>query len=281
MVIEARRVSPFVGPLLSGSRAGCVQGVFSTSFNVEFDGRIVHVGRDSDLFSCTGLSITQDDMAALAPGLVAGNIATIRDGVLRLYATMGVVEVDVNGATVVPCAVPRVPDEKSAGWAASRLAGLPLRERTGLPSSQETRRALSALADSGSLPHAVEEAVAHLTGRGPGLTPSGDDVLLGYTCCRVAFGMGDGLADLVVRKATGATTPVSVSYAQALAEGFINPVYRKLLCAATDCNQFEFMEAVRMIERVGHTSGIDALLGLSLGFSYVCTRAASPIHEVA
>ena len=64
-------------------------------------------------------------------------------------------------------------------------------------------------------PAAVEPCaidVAALLGRGPGLTPSGDDVLAGYLLGCRAFGIaGKGVRFAVLRSAPGATTTLSAA----------------------------------------------------------------------
>ena len=61
----------------------------------------------------------------------------------------------------------------------------------------------------------------------------------------------------------------------------MNPVYRDLLLATRDRDADAFDDAATTIEQIGSTSGVDALLGLSIGFSYVATHAASPVHTAA
>ena len=66
---------------------------------------------------------------------------------------------------------------------------------------------------------ATRGAVAGLVGRGPGLTPSGDDALAGALLVAHALGTGAALAD-AVRARLGATTAVSAALLDAAADGY-------------------------------------------------------------
>lgn len=103
-----------------------------------------------------------------------------------------------------------------------------------------------------------------LIGCGPGLTPSGDDMLIGalavlHATCRTAsfrhfLPPADQLAQL--------TTSVSCSYLNsALAGEFSTPVLRVLRrLQSTRSSHF----AVQCLLGVGHTSGADTLLGMAM-----------------
>lgn len=280
MALTAVQISPYALEGLRAPLMGHVHSVFNTSFNVELDGALVHVGRDADAFSCTSITIPAGEMPLVLDGLKPGQVVTVRNDYLRLYRSDGTVSIDLQGAEPVNCSVPHLFDVESARWALSWLGERRLRERSGLPPSAETMRALTGLRE-GTSSRRIAEHVRYLCGRGLGLTPSGDDVLLGYACARSAFGQATGLVDLLAKESTGRTTPVACSYVEAFSRGGVNPVYRDLLLAARNRDAAAFGDAATSIEHIGSTSGVDALLGLSIGFSYVATHAASPVHTAA
>lgn len=134
----------------------------------------------------------------------------------------------------------------------------------GLEPDENLRRVLRQLSESTT--DGWPAAVRWLLGRGPGLTPSGDDILCG-------FGVG-----LLVRGEAGAhevlctsmrdarrvrrTTYVSEAYLDAMAEGYANEGVLDLLRAAGEGDALGgFIARVR---DYGHTSGCDTLLGLAL-----------------
>lgn len=279
MPVAAVQMSPVCEPLLVGVCTGSVHSVFATSFNVELGGRLVHVGRAGDAFSCTGFSVEDDSMPGLLSGLAAGGVVTMREGTLRLYKRAGVAAIDLRRADVVSCELRAMLDASAAAWAAERLGELPLDKLVGLDlANPRCTESLRSLASPDSEEREFSAALSFLVGRGAGLTPSGDDVLLGYACARAACGNPGPSAEALAALVRGRTTDVSVSYFEALAAGLVNPVYLDVLRAAARHDRVGFDRAVRDVLAIGHTSGADALCGLALGFSYVTAMATGPVH---
>jgi len=106
-----------------------------------------------------------------------------------------------------------------------------------------------------------------LIGLGPGLTPSGDDFLGGMLVALHNLGATDlagRLATAVLQRAEHRTNEISRAHLAAAAAGEgLNPVHAGLasLCALGDSGTNQCLSA---IEAMGHTSGWDALAGVSL-----------------
>ena len=136
-------------------------------------------------------------------------------------------------------------------------------------------RAASALVDatsSFSLDDAVR-AMRRLIGLGVGLTPSGDDFLVGYlaglwsTACgkssRLAF-----LRSIGARMCEDArnTNVISRVYLLAASKGHVSePLAVLVQHLATSLNQASVLGATKAALSIGHTSGADGVLGLLLG----------------
>lgn len=279
MRAQALQIAPYALPLKRGVHTGRVHSVFGTSFNVLVGERLAHVGSQEALMSATGASVAAADMEQLLCGLRAGDVVASSEGRVRIYKRERTELLDLCSATVCNCSIPLAASHLSAAWAQGCLVRLPLRRNCGLYRDAQARACLQVLADPNRDVNEQLTAARYLVGRGPGLTPSGDDILLGYGCARWAFGCAGTLPAYVADASRARSTEVSASYADALAHGWVSPVYRDLLCAAGLRDECAFERAVRTIGQIGHTSGTDALLGLSIGFSYVTARAASPIHR--
>ncbi|WP_370618265.1 DUF2877 domain-containing protein [Mumia sp. Pv 4-285] len=105
-------------------------------------------------------------------------------------------------------------------------------------------------------------AVAGLLGRGPGLTPLGDDVLAGWLVTRYAAGLHAGqVVDRVLSDAPTRTTTVSATLLSHAARGEAVPELRALVdglgAPGTDARLAALLE-------VGHTSGAGLALGVAL-----------------
>ncbi len=279
MRAQALQIAPYALPLMRGVHMGRVYSVFNTSFNVLAGERLVHVGSQDALMSATGVSIAPADMEQLLDGLRAGDIVASSEGHMRVYKRESTELLELGGAKPCNCSIPLAASHLSAAWAKGCLARLPLRRGCGLYRDAHARACLQVLADPNRDTSELLTAARYLVGRGPGLTPSGDDILMGYSCARWAFGCAGSLPGYIADATRAHSTEVSASYADALRRGWVSPIYRDLICAAGLRDEQAFDRAVRIIGQIGHTSGTDALLGLSIGFSYVTARAASPIHR--
>ncbi len=153
-------------------------------------------------------------------------------------------------------------------WSPARINGMALlRSRPSLPSadasalagSAAVRRANEALKD-----HDLVGTVRHLAGLGPGLTPSGDDVLAGILLV-ASLTQRFSPSQLCAAADTDRTHDISKSFLRWAANGHsIEPVHDLLLALAAGHPTHDAEQAVAA---VGATSGHDLLLGLRLALS--------------
>ena len=115
-----------------------------------------------------------------------------------------------------------------------------------------------------------EEIIRLLIGRGIGLTPSGDDILIGYTFARVLFQKKEEwqskLADTLQKVKT---TAISEAYFNALLHGSINENFLHLARLFAEKDREKINDELQNLKRFGHTSGTDTLYGFTLGLQYV------------
>ena len=140
------------------------------------------------------------------------------------------------------------------------------RARTALPQLIRSTRQLDTVASlSVALP---------LIGAGPGLTPSWDDLLIGFLCGLRASRGGDRLQawfisqfGSAVSRASTKTTTVSRSYIQRTINS-VGPAWiEDTLVAIAAGDLIRTYSATAQALRVGHTSGTDMVLGAILGSS--------------
>lgn len=122
---------------------------------------------------------------------------------------------------------------------------------------------------------AAETSVQALVGLGGGLTPAGDDVLVGFLAGLLA-GAGEdaGRADWagalasMMRARERATTDISRSYIVLAARGqFSGSLSRLAEVICTGAGGEEVRRAAGIVFQTGHTSGMDAATGLLAGLS--------------
>jgi Protein of unknown function (DUF2877) len=125
---------------------------------------------------------------------------------------------------------------------------------------------LSAAGAPAELPPAPARIVP-LIGLGPGLTPSGDDVLGGVLVALSLLGCTshrDGLWRVLHGAMAGRTTDIGRAHLAAAAEGLGGAQLHAVLSAIMRGQSEQIQAACAALGRVGHTSGWDALAGALL-----------------
>jgi len=117
----------------------------------------------------------------------------------------------------------------------------------------------------------TETAVAgarRLAGLGGGLTPAGDDFILGVLLASWAGLYGAGAerqAGPIVEAVAPRTTLLSAAYLRAAARGECSAYWHGLFAALLKADAAELRQALATLLAVGHTSGADALAGFLAG----------------
>ncbi len=119
---------------------------------------------------------------------------------------------------------------------------------------------------------ASADAVHGLIGLGPGLTPSGDDLLIGALALLRACGetgVHAALARAITDAPPALTSPLSGSFLRAAAAGHVGA---HLHNAATSAVAGELDAAVASLRGVGHSSGWDMLAGIGVALRAMAAR---------
>jgi hypothetical protein len=114
----------------------------------------------------------------------------------------------------------------------------------------------------------VKAGVRLLSGLGPGLTPTGDDLLAGVLCALILTER-IGLRDTMERRTEILQTcrdanPISRTMLQLIGEGYFFPTIKGLLQALPAATGEEVKQQARQLCSVGATSGLDMAVGLIL-----------------
>ncbi len=154
------------------------------------------------------------------------------------------------------------------------------------PLDEGGRAAVTELVESATTRDLPDPAVARLLGRGPGLTPTGDDVLAGILVTLRA--LGSPAATSIARAVlagTPATTPVSAGLLRHAVHGRCIPQLADVLTALgatatgdaaspADTGSGALPRAVGALLAVGHTSGAGLLHGVKVAVAIAHSRRA-------
>ncbi|MEO9199268.1 MAG: DUF2877 domain-containing protein [Antricoccus sp.] len=112
--------------------------------------------------------------------------------------------------------------------------------------------------------------VAGLIGRGSGLTPTGDDLLIGILAGQHAMGHRRGELDRVIRARLHTTTWLSRNLLDlALQHRFGEPATDLLSALPSSANSWS--GAVKAVQAIGHTSGSALAVGIAAGILRTAT----------
>jgi len=112
----------------------------------------------------------------------------------------------------------------------------------------------------------VARGARTLAGLGPGLTPSGDDILVGCLLALTALPHMDGgsVREAIARSARHRTTQISAAYLDAAARREASEAWHRLVAAMSTSDAVRVVGAAREVLVVGETSGSDMLGGFVL-----------------
>jgi hypothetical protein len=153
----------------------------------------------------------------------------------------------------------------------------PRRPRAGVRADRADR--LAQLLGDSPAPVPAAAPVAELLGRGPGLTPAGDDVLTGLLVALWHHPvLRDPVAAEVTRDAPVRTTALSATLLRAAAAGHALPAVLDVADALAGHGPDDMAAVVDRLVAVGHSSGVALAHGLLRGAR---TVAGNPDQEAA
>lgn len=270
--------SNFLSLYLKGSlQMGNIQTLFENSLNVQFPFGLVHVGQTGMVLSPFGCLISSKDYRQLYAQCRPGDLVRFKQGKLYFYTQKGVFKIELDTFEEVDLSIPKV--ELSTAALKDNLLYQVFEEtffslsiETGLPLTDTIKDGLQALTEPKVKEKLLsdETVIRLLIGRGIGLTPSGDDILIGYTFARVLFQRTDEWQEKIASALKEKkTTAISVAYFAALLNGYINENFLSLAQLFTENDRENIQNKIQELKRFGHTSGTDTLYGFALGLRYI------------
>lgn len=292
------RIGTVAARAFDRGRSGSVIAVFTRSFYVSLDGMLACIG---DAGLCPGpLNIITSVSAAgesVADGLHVNDSVSAERGVIRAGGSSWF---ETSGAdTWRPEPVPVTWRLESLNDGLSYLQrhaserapadGLGRLIREQVP-SDETSLVIDAargplsrldqwlypvLRGDSSAAHAEPRAIESLLGLGLGLTPSGDDFLVGTMVALHAIGraeIADAIGDIVHRLGPASTTVISRAHLDAARRGQASAPIHSVVSALLLGDGPALERAISEVDGLGHTSGWDTLAGV--GWVLTAVRAS-------
>lgn len=252
--------------ILARSRNGKIHSLFNQSFNIGFEEDLVHVGRAGGQLSSFGMILSSTEMDAILPNLTAGDLVKVQSTALIIYPTYGpVIQLDTARLRVVDLSLrPVMLTPQRLELVREALGQAQNEAQLGLTLNEQDWQYLNALVREDDRSEAFQRAARYLVGRGKGLTPSGDDILLGFFLIRKLFGQDAGLTQSLLDFAAQSTTAVSAAYLKNLANGSVSEYFQAFCQAVAQEDANGLRLTVVKIKTIGSTSGDDSLMGMTL-----------------
>lgn len=258
--------SDTASPLLSLPRPWKVRLRFRKGFLAQSCDDALFIGTDEASPGPYHLLLSKPDFSQLADWDV-GSIVTSHKGRLgrgRLFIDISAAVEYGTSAAFLDCA--------ASAWAEKRLGDF-LREEN--PETGFGCRARMACSEDGPVPFSPMDIIGArsrlellkwMIGRGPGLTPSGDDFIIGLLVVLPQCGeLHEQVAALISRP--GLTGVVSLAYHRAALARRFDRTLCLMTEAAVQRNENLFMKALTQILGHGHSSGADLLCGILFALS--------------
>ncbi len=304
---NAGRISSYLKGAFTGRSAGAVHSCFNTSFNFTLGDRLIHAGPSGRPLCCFGMELAGEQAGEMLQAIAPGDLVSCRDGRIAVYGRNVIFTLHTDQMEMVDLRIEHgTPREDAALWELLlelELDGqLGIEMDEGFGACYRTLKAFARSAGAGEgdtwiawgsglrpdeaqnasaspagpllqsngpafTAPGLAEAVSWLIGRGKGLTPSGDDILLGYGAGLLALdpsGAGRRFLNILAGCLHGQTTDISLGYYSGLDAGYVNENMKFLLRGFWSSDREDARRWIRSVRAVGHTSGCDTLYGLRL-----------------
>ncbi|GAB6086686.1 DUF2877 domain-containing protein [Alkaliphilus crotonatoxidans] len=266
--------SNFLALLLNNHCAGKVHSKFRQGINVQLANTLIYIGCSKAPLSVFGLNVPEGKLKVLLDSVTIDDVVVNKGNRLIFYSVYGLINVDYHNAEEVDLKLPKIflsTSEIKNTKLFQYLEGIEWKETIGITLDEKTLSYLELLLNTDKADFDMNtRVIKYFAGRGKGLTPSGDDILIGFTLALRLFDqfdIWDKALDLTVT--VSRTTMISVAYTKALLRGYAS---QSLISLAKLINQGEtdgIESTIYAIQSMGHTSGSDTLFGFLLGLKFL------------
>ena len=256
---------------------GKVHSKFKNGLNVQFGDYLIYISSIDAPLSAFGLNIKEEVLRKLLNSVNIQDIVVSKGDKLLFYSTYEIITVDYTNIEEIDLKLPKINcsiDEIANTKLYSYLKKVNFKEVIGIELNDVTYKYLDLLLSSDKEDFMINSMIIrYFTGRGKGLTPSGDDILTGFTLALMTFGRFYNWTRAIRSEVTTkATTMISTAYLNALLEGYASENFMQLI-TLIDENDVDIIEKViKKVQSYGHTSGNDTLFGFFLGLKFLINK---------
>lgn len=253
---------------------GKVHSKFNSGLNLQIDEHLIYIGHCGSPLSAFGLNITEAKLRQLLAAVSIGDLVRHKEDMLIFYSIQETITIDCQELAEVDLRLPAITctgQEIADSRLYNYLAAMEFEQFIGIDLDEQAGRHVELLLKADKADgNANSRIIRFFAGRGKGLTPSGDDLLIGFTLALLLFGPFQAWKQTLAVEVTGEkTTSISVAYCRALLAGYASEPFIRLvkLLDAEDMDAIE--KTIKEVQAFGHTSGNDTLFGFFLGLKFI------------
>lgn len=259
---------------LKNHSLGKVHSKFNKGLNLQFEDALIYVGSIGTPLSAFGLNLEQEKLKHILNSVKIDDMVLKKGHQLIFYSFDEIIKIYDEDIEEIDLKIPKIKckiDEIADSALYQYLENIEIKKSIGIDIDERTSRYLELLMKSDKKDSNLNlQIIKFFAGRGKGLTPSGDDILLGFTLGLSLFGSFETwrktLATAVSKETT---TMISVAYLNALLQGYVNEPCIRLVKLLDDGESEQIKNTVEQVMSFGHTSGSDTLFGFLLGLKFL------------
>ncbi|WP_067839309.1 DUF2877 domain-containing protein [Amphibacillus sediminis] len=266
--VEYGVVSNYLPHILSSELKGKIHSVFNTSFNIEFNHSLIHLGALGTPLSAFGINIPAQILNKLLGDIQVGGTTEWMNGKLMIHTPHLIYQLKLDKIAQIDLSIKPIQIQKESlvhNALFQKIEQLDFLNKSDVIYSDQDLTIINQLINAAPTNrHLIKDSIHYFFGRGIGLTPSGDDFISGLLMAEAALTPDSYWKDeLNEHLSKHSTTDVSRHYLNCLIAGYVSEHFKQLLI---NLNQaVESTKAERLVKDVtnyGHTSGYDTLFGL-------------------
>ncbi len=262
---------------LKQASVGKVHSKFNNGLNIQVDDYLIYLGCSGMPLAAFGMNIAGEKLKQLLAAVRIGELVVSKENKLIFYSGYGVIPIEYKDFDAIDLTLPQIKcniNTLSHSQLYQFLETIAFEKCVGLELDEKTGKYVELLVYGNKTDSKVNSAVINFfAGRGKGLTPSGDDILLGFTLALMSFGEFDVWKKMLALEVAGdKTTLISVAYLRALLSGYASEHFIGLIKLLDDADEKAIEKTINEVRSYGHTSGNDSLFGFFLGLQFLINQ---------
>ena len=254
--------SSLIEQILIHKKHAKIHSVFPNGFNLNFSGELVYVSSHQEgMLSARGLSIDKKVFDLLHPHLTIGTQVRYRTNQMVVYTRPRVLTIEFTNRVIKNLKI--IPLSKEIlikSGLKNILENMNLFEYSGFSKNQNLFNLYKDIHKTKTI---KEKHIKQLVGSGLGLTPTGDDFLQGLVFTEQLLKNPPHIQKVVKNQLkVRSTTDVSLSYYEAIFEGYGNEPLILLVEALKETRTKNIKQSLSLLQQYGETSGYDLLMGI-------------------